>query len=203
MSPPTPEFVQAACDQFDKDNELGEATLTGLFTQYRGNCDRHHVFLKVVALNFLYSTRIVLDSTKIPDVEDVACHIYRNHDEIDSALDADPPKIDIVDRIASFHIDGKKDKGCFSFATKYCSWHRPESYPIWDSNVDVYLRCLRDQTDFGEDFRLRADWRYSDFLEVMIRLKKRYGLDDSFTFKKLDKFLWLEGGRLKNSGAQI
>jgi hypothetical protein len=49
---------------------------------------------------------------------------------------------------------------------------------------------------------LKGDWKYSDFLAVMARLKKRYGLD-SISFKDIDKFLWSEGERLKNPGTQI
>lgn len=41
---------------------------------------------------------------------------------------------------------------------KYCSWHRPESYAIWDLNVKVYLRCLQKQTGFRADFELDGDW---------------------------------------------
>jgi hypothetical protein len=68
--------------------------------------------------------------------------------------------------------------------------------------VDTYLRCLQKQSDCGDDFRLKGDWKYPDFLAVMTRLKKRYGLD-SISFKDIDKFLWSEGERLKNAGTQI
>jgi hypothetical protein len=199
---PTPERVEAALKQFNDANAVGEKALGELFKQYPSNGDLHHVFLKVVALNFLYSTRILLHSTKVRDVGDVADHIYRIHRDIDAALNAHAPNPEIVDRIAKIPVIGKRDIGCFSFATKYCSWHEPKSYPIWDSNVELYLQCLQKQTDFGDDFKLKGDWKYSDFLGVMTRLSKRYGLD-SFTFKDIDKFLWSEGERLKNSGKQI
>jgi len=199
---PTPERVEAACVQFNHEYAVSEKALRDLFDQHPSNSDIHHVFLKVVALNFLYSTRILLYSDKVRDVGDVADHINRIHQEIDAALHGHAPKPEIVDRIANIHIQGKRDMNCFSFATKYCSWHDPESYPIWDSRVDVYLRCLQKQEDRGDDFRLKGNWNYSDFLAVMTRLKKRYGLD-SISFKDIDKFLWLEGERLNNPGAQI
>jgi hypothetical protein len=65
---PTPERVEAARIQFNDANAVGEKTLWNLFDQCRSNSDLHHVFLKVVALNFLYSTRILLYSTKVRDV---------------------------------------------------------------------------------------------------------------------------------------
>jgi hypothetical protein len=199
---PTPERVEVARIQFNEANAVGEETLRNLFDQHRSNSDLHHVFLKVVALNFLYSTRILLYSTKVPDVGDVAKHINDIHRNIDPALDGHAPKSEIVDQISRVLVPGKKYMNCCSFATKYCSWHDPESYPIWDSRVDAYLRCLQNQTDCGDDFRLKGDWKYSDFLAVMTRLKKRYGLD-SISFKDIDKFLWSEGERLKNPGTQI
>ncbi len=202
MLTPTAQRVQDACKQFDRDNRLGEETLNGLFNQYRSNSDLHHVFLKVVALNFLYSTRIDRYSEKRPDVEDVARHIHDNFKEIDSALDARPPKLEIVDRINSVTVSEKQRRSCFSFATKYCSWHRPKSYAIWDSNVKVYLRCLQKQTGFRADFKLDGDWKYPTFHGVMADLVNCYGLGE-FTLKDIDKFLWLEGERIKNSGASI
>lgn len=199
---PTAACVRAACEEFGRDNELIEGTLGELLDQHRSNRDRKYVFLKVVALNFLYSTRIDLYSTKRPDVEDVARHIHDNFNEIDAALDARPPKLEIVDRINSVTVSGKQRRSCFSFATKYCSWHRPESYAIWDSNVKVYLRCLQKQAGFRADFKLDGDWKYPMFHGVMADLVKCYGLGE-FTLKDIDKFLWLEGKRIKNSGAQI
>ena len=196
---PTRDRVKAACKDFNKAYAISEKTLEELFNKYRGNDDIHHVFLKVVALNFLYSTRIVLHSTKIRDVSDVAEHIYKNHKEIDCALDHDPPKIEtIVDAIASVPVSGKKTRGCFSFATKYCSWHKPKSYAIWDSNVKVYLRCLQ-TTGFRADFKVDGDWKYPMFHGVMADLVKCYDLGE-LTLKDIDKFLWMEGERLKNSG---
>jgi hypothetical protein len=64
---------------------------------------------------------------------DVALHIHRNAQYVDSALAAGSPEI--FDKIARVTIRGK-EHNFFSFATKYCSWHYPEVYPIWDSRVD-------------------------------------------------------------------
>jgi hypothetical protein len=192
---PTADLVLAACRKFDKENEVVEQALQDLFGQYRSNHYHPHVLLKVVALNALYSTRIFVFSEKVPSVLDVARHIHEHAQELDSALSAGSPEI--VDTIAMVTVLEKKDRNYFSFATKYCSWHNPVSYPIWDSNVERYLGCLQKQTGFAKDFNMNAQWKYPIFHAVMHRFRDCYDLG-SFSFKEIDKFLWLCGG--KSSG---
>jgi hypothetical protein len=194
---PNEENVRAARDQFDHDNPEIEQTLKDLFRQHPENGNLSQVLLKVVAVNALYSTQVFIYSEKIPNVVDIAKHIVRNAQQIDSALTAGSPEI--VDRIAKVTVSGKKDRNYLSFATKYCSWHRDDSYPIWDSNVGNYLRHLQKQTDFAADFNLNADWKYPTFHGVMSDFRSRFGLG-SFTFKDIDKFLWTHGelaGRIR------
>ncbi len=189
---PTLELVKAACEKFDQDYLIVEQALKELFNQYPGNNDLRHVLLKVVALNSLYSVQIFVYSTTIPDVEDVARHIYRNAQSI-----AIPPAVgspEIVDSMARVTIPKKADRNYFSFATKYCSWHNPESYPIYDSRVDKYLWSLQKQDHFAKTEFVHADlWDYPNFLEVMVFFRNFYNLG-AFTFKEIDKFLWSEDG---------
>src|ERR1700683_3664825 len=127
---PTEERVRAACREYDGD--IAERALRELFTQYPRNSDRAHVLLKVVALNRLYSAGILA-------VYDVANHICQQ--EIDAALSNGAPEV--VDKIAKVTISSSgKQRGFWSFATKYCSWHNQPSYPMWDSRFCRYLRCL-------------------------------------------------------------
>ncbi|MGP8247781.1 MAG: hypothetical protein ACLQVN_25120 [Bryobacteraceae bacterium] len=192
MTTPTEDVVRDACEIFDRENSVIEESLKELFSQYPSNKDVRHVLLKVVALNALYSTRIFVYSEKVPNVVDVARRIHEHVQDVDSALDAGSPEL--VDRIAMVTVPGKKDRKYFSFATKYCSWHKPESYPIWDANVERYLGCLQKQTGFARDFDVNGYWDYPRFREVMTAFRERYDLG-SFGFKEIDKFLWLYGGR--------
>jgi hypothetical protein len=190
---PTVDLVTAACDEFDRKNEIIERALKVLFNQFHSNSDLSHVLLKVVVLNRLYSTQILA-------VMDVAWHIHRNAQDIDPALTAGSPQI--VDKIArvTIGISGKERRN-LSFATKYCSWHNPESYPIWDSRVDKYLWTLQKQDHFAPFFKANADlWDYPKFCEVIIAFRDFYSLG-SVTFKNTDKFLWSEGGTPSPLGA--
>ena len=183
---PNPGLVRDACRQFDEENAVVERALAELFRQYPTNDDEAHVLLKVVALNRLYSAGILA-------VMDVARHIYQQAQEVDGALKADPPSPEAVDQIAQVTIlaTGKQRK-FWSFATKYCSWHRPESYPIWDSRVARYLRSLK-----GSPFIRPDNWtHYREFAVLMNRFRDFYNLS-SFTFKEIDKFLFLSGEELR------
>jgi hypothetical protein len=181
LATPTEDLVRDACREFDQKYGDVEEALTELFNQYPGNRDLRHILLKVVTLNSLYSTQILA-------VMDMASHILALG--IDSALAVGSPEI--VNEIALVTITAtRKQRNNYSFATKYCNWHRPGLYPIWDFRVDTYLRSLLKQNSLPGF--VRADLKdYPTFVEVMIAFRNRYHLS-SFTFKEIDKFLWSYG----------
>jgi len=185
---PTPDLVgEEIRKNFDCDpvTQLTEIALTDLIRQYPLNTNPAHVLLKVVAINRLYNTNIFA-------VHDVARHITNLR--IDSNLAQGTP--DLVKRIAEVTI--KDDvRNNYSFATKYCSWHNPEAYPIWDSYVDECLWAYKRQANF-HDFKRQHLWDYPKFVEVVTAFQKQYGLD-SLTFKEIDKFLWVKGYNLLKS----
>ena len=82
----------------------------------------------------------------------------------------------------------------YSFATKYCSFHRPESYPIFDSRVKEYIWQLRNEGGLRR-FQQQVLWNYSEFKKIIDELRDQYGLQD-FTYKQIDAFLFLEGKKL-------
>lgn len=181
---PSADLVRAACEQFDRENSVTEKALTDLFGAYPTNEDASYVLLKVAALNSLYATRILA-------VLKMAQRIAGLGAELDAALEAGSP--DAVEQIAKIGI-AEKDFTFYSFATKYCNWHRPELYPIYDSRVDKYLWLLKKQGEFScEKFTSREDLRnYATFRDVMIALRDQFGLG-SFSFKQIDAFLWSQG----------
>jgi hypothetical protein len=147
-----------------------------------------------VTLNRLYSTSIYA-------VYDAATHIHRRAPEIDSALAEGSPEI--VDTIADLTLGATgKRRHVYSFASKYCSWHRHDKYPIWDSRVRRYLGTLRRQLRNTKDARLLGTnpdlWdKYPEFVNLMTRLQTRYQLND-FSFKEIDEFLWKHGSHPKD-----
>ena len=143
---PTRDLVQKEIHRFSQINETIELALHDLINQYPRNTERHHVLLKVAAINQLYRTQIYA-------VEDVAKRI--------SALAIDEElasgSLALVDKIAPVEVGGKVRYN-FSFASKFCNWHRHDAYPIYDSLAELSLWSYGKQ--FQLDFDTKDRWEY-------------------------------------------
>jgi hypothetical protein len=176
---PTADEVIRAEKKFDEENGPTEWVLTQLFQKFPENNDSEEVIVKTKVLNALYSTYILA-------VKRVATHITNLG--IDPDLRAGKPEI--VDRIAKVQLQNGKTRNYFCFASKYCSWHNPMAYPIYDRNVEACLWCYRKQYGFAM-FR-RYGYDYPEFVRRVNAFRDFYGLT-SFTDKQLDKFLFYLG----------
>lgn len=157
-----------------------ENSLRKLFIEtYPLNSDMDDVLIKVCSLNDFYSTNIFSPFNVAKHIVDL---------DIDQRLmDHD---MNVVNDLALVKI-GEKTKNFYSFATKYCSHHSPEHYPIFDSYVEKMLIYFNKQDQFAS-FR-RDDLRdYSIYYDVLIKFSMFYQLD-AFTLKEIDKYLWLAG----------
>ncbi|HEY6347054.1 MAG TPA: hypothetical protein VIY49_36655 [Bryobacteraceae bacterium] len=167
--------------------ELAEKAAGELLTQFPNNTEISHVLLKALALNKLYSTR-VLDK----DIERLARHIAGLC--IDPLLrKGRPGAVDLI-----WNCDDL-NRRYFSFASKYCSWHNPAAYPIYDSYVEECLWRYKRQDGFTEYGR--EGYRYPDFVRIVSAFRQFYGL--TVSFKDLDKFLWSTGGRLLGKRSSV
>lgn len=176
---PTPEIVREYGFRFDRDERSGPAgrVLARAFAQYPANTHLEDVLTKVVLLNGLYNTNVFA-------VVEMAKHIC--------AIAIDPPlalgSAAVVDRIAMLTVGGATRRH-YSFATKYCSWHWPEKYPIYDNLVKRLL--WQYQIDHGfTRFRPPDLQEYSRYREILVAFQRWCKLQD-FTFKDVDRFLWL------------
>lgn len=189
LTAPTAELVRNACDEFNRENQVTEKALAELFAAYPANDNPSRVLLKVVALNSLYTTRILA-------VLKLASRIAGQGAALDAALATGSPQaVDAVAGVGS----GDPDFTFYSFASKYCNWHQPNLYPIYDSRVDKYLWALKKDGLFQtEAFSQRQDLcKYPQFCLVMTAFREQFGLG-SFTFKQIDKFLWSQGQAIWN-----
>lgn len=188
---PTTELVRRAISDFEKDAEATEKVLRYLFDLFPTNTDLDQVRVKVKTLNTLYSTQIRA-------VEIVANHIQQNGEEIDRALAKGLPEV--VSKIAKVKVKkGEEERNFFSFATKYCSWHRPDAYVIYDRFVEKYLWTLQKKVQFTKQPFKRKDLRvYPKLAEVIDTFRTYYRLEQ-FSFKEIDKFLWHSGNIAESS----
>jgi hypothetical protein len=180
---PTVNDVREKIAEFNRENEQVEWLLTELFAKYHKNTDYDAVLVKTKVLNLLYNTAILAIGAVARPIVALS--------GLDTLLAAESP--DAVGLIANVSIQEKK-YWFFSFATKYCSWHNPTAYPIFDKNVYACLRFYRKQDRFAK-FALKDLWDYSAFLGVVTEFRRFYGLEQ-FNFKELDKFLYQHGSSL-------
>jgi hypothetical protein len=176
---PNPKNVLARVAQFNREEAAIETALALLIERFPLNRQIDIVALKVRVLNLLYSTQIL-------GVYPVAAHIFEC--DIDSRLDSGDP--DLVSVIANVQFKGK-NRCNYSFATKYCSWHRPELYPIFDSRAVASLCAYRKKYRFA-NFIQNDLWDYRKFREVIGQFRSHFDLGE-FSFKNIDKFLYEVG----------
>lgn len=160
--------------------KLQENALNKLFLQL---CPKNEmiedILLKVSTLNDFYSTNIF-------SVFPIAEHILKL--KIDRRLENND--ISLVDDIKKVSISGKI-KNFYSFATKYCSHHKPYDFPIYDSYVDMMLRYFQYKSGFS-NFKSSDLKDYSKFKKILLDFREAYHLDD-FNLKQIDQYLWQIG----------
>ena len=165
---------------------LVENSLSMLFAAWPKNTDLREVHLKVVALNAMYSTQIY-------DTSSVSSNIYRH--DIDAALQAGD--LSLVEKIALTPLKGGKSRFNRSFASKYCSWHAPDAFAIYDSYVEEALWHFQKIHAFTS-FKRKDLGSYIRFMEVVDAFAKSFGLEE-FSKKQLDQCLWVLGARLRGA----
>ncbi len=178
--PPTPALVRQYVRKFDDGRDgLIDKALLDLFRAFPENTRFEHILFKVLGLN-------ALDSTGVVEVNPAARHILSLG--IDARLAFCDPEL--VDEIALTPVKAGKSKRFYAFATKYCSWHVPEGYPIFDDVVArliVEYQRIDQFADFFWQNEIARD--YLKFKRTVEAFRDHYGLME-FSFKELDKFLW-------------
>lgn len=160
---------------------LQENSLRKLFSKtYPLNNNLDDVLIKVCSLNDFYSTNIFSPFT-------VAKHIVAL--KIDDSLLKDD--LAIVNKIADVKMNGGKNINFYSFATKYCSHHKPTVYPIYDSFVEKMLMYCKRKDNFY-NFSKNDLRSYAIYKDILMNFRKYYGLN-SFDLKQIDKYLWQAG----------
>jgi len=183
---PTKQNVSEYLTKWEQLNDYPEQekALNLLFRDtFLNNNNISEVLLKCSTLNDFYGTNIFR-------IYPVAKHIVELN--IDKKLTSGDPKL--VNNIASGH--GIKNRHgtelkLFSFATKYCSHHNPEDYPIYDSYVEKILLYFRRVDNFSV-FSKQELRDYHVFKRVIIDFCDVYGLQ-GFTLKQIDQYLWQLG----------
>jgi len=180
---PSVEQISIYLDLWDslENYVLQESSLKKLFTEtYPKNVYMDDVLIKVCSLNDFYSTNIFSPFTVAKHIVDL---------DIDNRLvNRD---LSLVNDIAVVRVNGQKTIKFYSFATKYCSHHFPEDYPIYDSFVEKMLMHFK-RVDKFYKFKKDDLKHYPTYHAILMEFSRFYGLD-GFTLKQVDKYLWQAG----------
>ena len=178
---PDEQVVRSFLAKWDTGNvfRAQENSLSFLLQHCSANTIMEHVLLKVAALNQFYSTRVY-------DTYSVAEHILslgfdQRIAEADISLVADLTPVK----------SGGKTRRLYSFASKYCSLHAPERFPIYDSFVEKMLVHFKGTGKFSV-FKTAELKNYKFFVERLAEFKTAFKLE-MFTMRQLDAYLWLAG----------
>ena len=159
---------------------LQEEALNRLFFEYApNNTDISDILLKAATLNDFYSTNIL-------SIYPVAKHILSLN--IDTRLVAGD--VTLVDDLKLVEIGGKQ-RCLYSFATKYCSHHNPDDFPIYDKYVDRILIHFKNEDRFST-FSNASLKNYKLFKKILIDFRNYYSLQE-YSLKQLDQYLWQLG----------
>lgn len=163
----------------DQKYKCQEESLDLLFKKLSpNNTELKHILIKCASLNDFYSTNIF-------SVYPVAKHILELN--IDERLKSyDPLLVSDIQKVSISDVE----KNFYSFASKYCSHHNPDDYPIYDSYVDEVLRYFRNKKELSfENVDLK---NYDKFKNVILAFRKKFSLQ-KYTLKEIDRYLWQLG----------
>ncbi|HQM85688.1 MAG TPA: hypothetical protein PLD55_13505 [bacterium] len=180
---PSPAVIDEYLKKWDSLDSyvMQESSLKKLFTKtYPLNNDMDEILIKVCSLNDFYSTNIFSPFK-------VAMHI-RNI-EFDKRLKEND--LGLVNELANVQVNEEKKINFYSFATKYCSHHKPETYPIFDSYVEKLLLYFKKEYNFS-NFRKTDLKQFIRYREILEDFRRYFGLD-RYNLKEIDKYLWQAG----------
>ena len=183
---PTEQVISSYLQKFNDEPRffLADQVIERLIEKFPNNDNIESIWLKTSVINDLYSTNIY-------GTFKLAQHILQLN--IDDKINKGVP--DVVNEIAIGHkllkSDGTGDRQFYSFATKYCSWHNREAYPIYDGFVHKVLVAYQKSNPFSS-FKNPDLKDFNKFKDVIIDFRNMYNLK-MYGLKEIDKFLWIYG----------
>lgn len=184
--------VKKALEIYNKDRKYEhyreeEKLIAELFKIHKENTDEKFVLSKVCVLDSLYSTNLRMGEGRIYEMTK---HILK----LNIDKDLQNKSLELISKIADFTNQKGERKVLYSFAIKYCFFHNPSFYIIYDSFVEKKLKSLNDEGKFYK-FTKKDIKDYAKFMAIFKSFKSFYGLE-AFSNRELDHFLWISGKEL-------
>ncbi len=170
--------------------------LQKLFTVYLStNKHIEDILIKTYALNDAFGTSIYWPV-------DVAENILamKINDDLSEGNKSVIGKIAKKNGKEKFEFKSKNGKTIkkefYSFATKYASFHQPDKYPLFDSNVERALNYFKNSCPAKFTFNNGNLKIYKEFVSIVREFKESFDLSNS-PFRDIDKYLYLVGKEIK------
>lgn len=165
-----------------------EKCINDILDKYPDNKNIQEVYIKVSIINDAYSTNIKDTYLVAKTIADM---------DIDKKLKAG--ELNLVNEIAD-EINSKTKCGRrYSFASKYCSFHKPEIYPIYDRDNEDLLYAYQKKCKLL-DFKFKRGKlkNYLDYVNIINKYKEIFSLE-KFNYKQIDRFNWTYCESIKDS----
>lgn len=184
LQKPTKSTLNNYIKLFDTEYSRTEAYLFDLFQKYfPDNNSPEQVMIKVFAINLLYKTYIRWLPAVVTHI--LQCDIdnmLRNND-INAVHVLTPVKFKT------------KTKHLKSFATKYCSFHKPDIFPLFDSNASYALYKYNKIYKFSPHVTRTSLLSYENYIETINSFRTYFNIEN-YNYKNIDKYLWKYGKEL-------
>jgi len=180
--------ISDSSEVFDKSEyHAADEAIEAIIHLFPKNNTLEKVKVKVKIINTFYKTNVLA-------VDKLAEHIT-SIKGIDERIQKGD--MSVVDAIRTGHGIGNSnsnDRNFYSFATKYCSFHNKEEYPIYDNLVKRLLYDINKKHKWFENEKnknLTHDKlkEYENYKLLIDKLMKHYGI--TTTYKEVDKGLWI------------
>jgi hypothetical protein len=190
-------YKQSNCFRNNEEYKIKDEVLNDYFRNHTENNDVNTVLKKVTLINSFYNTFIQNDELVL-----VAQHIVELNKMLKSkgeSLDKriDDGDIDIVNIIA-YYADSKKiTHNIYSFASKYCSFHKSDKFPLVDSYTKGMIYFTNKSDHYCEELintSMKSLNDYRVFCEMYKAFQDKYATDkkdSKLPFKTIDEYIWL------------
>lgn len=184
---------------------IQEELLQYLVKKYPDHNNKAAVNTKVKLLNLFYSTGIQATNKMSDNILSIK--------NIDNRLSSGDKSL--IPEIATLKTSKEEKRYNYSFATKYCAYHNPEKFPIYDSIVAMTFisffekgllpnyKCGNRKSSASNTFTKREFANkikdYNFFVELYDYFMELFDLK-TFTYRQVDSYIW---GAFKVAGPEF
>ena len=169
-------------------------------TKWKGPNEHHY---KEMALDKLFGKMcienksiedVLIKAAALNDMHNIGLNVSFLFAKYIADLDIDTRlKVADITLVGDIQKDkkGSLAKKKLIFASKYCSFHMPKEYPMYDEYIEYILKYFRKKDNFC-DFKDEDLQDYVKYKAILIDFKKYYKLG-RYDFRKLTQYMWLLG----------